>query len=165
MNKYQEMLMELLKISTLTTGKYSPSDSVKNGHHVAVLVGHVPVILCGPVSCKKSHTEAHRLSQEPIFQVAMSELKLSGKVSSGTVFGAEIDWQDEYEAILKSKSGVSEAGGAGELIAINLTQSLGLSTLICVNDSLAKIFDSQCPKLDDGIALSQVAAISQVIEV
>ncbi|KAB0482350.1 hypothetical protein F7Q91_02805 [Vibrio chagasii] len=157
MNIYQVMLTELLKTSTLTRGKYSPSDSVKNGHHVAVFVGHVPVILCGPASCKKSHTEAYRLSQEPAFQKAMSELKLSGKVSSGTVFGAEIDWQDEYEAILKSKSGVSEAGGEGELIAINLSQSLGLSTLICVNDSLAKIFDSQCPRLQDGIAIALLA--------
>ena len=158
MTTAKSMLTEHLKNSTIRPSSYAPSMEMINGHHNAVFCGNVPVFLCGPANCKESQTEAQRLAASTEFAVALKSLNIDGAVKAGTLFGAEIDWEQCYECIAISKSGVIEHFDAqSQLIGVNLTQSRKLSLVLSVNTELARIFDSQCPKLDDGFTLGHVA--------
>ncbi|USD35614.1 MULTISPECIES: hypothetical protein [Vibrio] len=158
MNEYQAKLKELLVKSTITTGPYTPSEFVKNTDHIAVLINGKPVYLAGESDCDASINEAKQLASSEMYKLALSKIGLTGELSYGVISGSDIDWQSSHHAIVKSESGVFEDGqGVGELIGINLTENQSLGVLMCVNDSLARILDPQCPELDNGHNLSFLA--------
>jgi len=157
MTTAKSMLTEHLKNSTIRPSSYAPSMEMINGHHSAVFCGNAPVFLCGPAKCKKSNMVAKRLADSPEFKLALEFLNIEGKIKAGTLFGAELDWEQRYECIAASKSGVIELfDSQSQLIGVNLTQSRELSVVLSVNSELARVFDSQCPELDDGITLGHV---------
>ncbi len=85
----------------------------------------------------------------------VSEVAVLKKYPKGTIFAKQDE--TEIDSIYVVKSGVIELFDAqSQLIGVNLTQSRELSIVLSVNSELAKIFDSQCPELDDGITLGQV---------
>ncbi len=158
MNEYQAKLKELLVKSTITTGSYTPSEFVRNAEHIAVLIDGKPVYLAGESDCDVSINEAKQLANNEMYKLGLSKIGLTGELSYGIVSGSDIDWQGSHNAIVKSDSGVFEDGqGVGELIGINLTENQSLGVLMCVNDSLARILDPQCPELDNGHNLSFLA--------
>ncbi|USD59078.1 hypothetical protein J4N45_11100 [Vibrio sp. SCSIO 43140] len=160
LNAYQTQLKQLLVKSTITTGSYSPSAFVKTCKHMAVLVDGKPVYLAGEADCEVSTREAKMLAASEIFKLGLSSIGLTGELSHGPVSGSDINWKSSHNAIVRSETGVFEDGQSlGELIGINLTESEPLGVLMCVNNSLAKILDPECPELDNGCDLSLLASI------
>ncbi len=158
---YQEKLLELLELSTLTPGTYVPTDSVKSGEHWAVMVDDVPVYLAGPADCAESMAEAKNLAQTIEFKVALGAMNRDGDVTYGMVSGSEIDWQEGYSAVVRSESGQREESlDNDELVGINLLNEPALTVWMCVNTVMAQILDPDCPELDDGEELSNLARLS-----
>lgn len=156
--KYQEQLKKLLIKSTLTNGYYSPSQRVKIGGHTGIFSGNKLVFLCGSSTCQHSIYEAVKLTKNETFKQGLSEIGFDGKLTYGFVSGLDIDWKSTYSAIVRSHTGTFESGNAtGELVAINMTNIEKLTILMCINDSIAKIFDPYCPELDNGKDLSLLA--------
>ncbi|MGD8116889.1 hypothetical protein [Vibrio sp. TRT 29B02] len=159
MNTYQTQLSHLLKISTLTFGTYKPTLSVMTSDNAAVLLDNQPVYLSGPADCELSLKQAAQLACSEMFKLGLNAIGLHGQLSSGIVAGKDIKWKELHSAIVKSESGVVEDGhGTGALVGINLTENNSFATLMCINDSIAKILDPECPELDDGHKLSQLSA-------
>ncbi len=157
-SSYQNQLSHLLKISTLTFGTYKPSLSVMTSDNAAVLLDNQPIYLSGPADCEFSLNEAAQLACSEMFKIGLNEIGLCGQLSSGIVSGADIKWKESHSAIVRSESGVVEDGqGTGALVGINLTENTAFATLMCINDSIAKILDPECPELDDGHNLSKLA--------
>ena len=162
MNAYQKKIQELLIKSTLTNGNYTPSEFVKTCRHAAVLLNGHPVYLSGPADDAESRAESDQLAMSAMFATGLKSIGLTGELSSGIVDGADIKWMSSYSAVVRSEEGVVEYGDEdGELVGINLTQSLPLTVLMCVNSSIAQILDPECPELDDGHELSRLAAECQ----
>lgn len=160
MTAYQLKLKDLLIRSTLCTGRYTPSEAVKHGTHSAVLVDGVPVYLSGPSEDAMSLHESEQLAQSQMFALALLNIGISGDITHGIVKGVEIDWQVSYSSVVRSEEGQFEDGqGQGELVGINLTQHEPLTVFMCVNDSIARIFDPQCPSLDNGNDLAILAKL------
>lgn len=160
LNSYQDQLKQLLITSTITWGLYKPTSFVRSTDHIAVLLDGKPVYLAGEADCVVSRQQAFKIAMNDMFKIGLSNIGLTGELSYGVVSGASIEWKDSHHAIVKSKQGFLEDGqGVGELIGIDLTDNKSLMVLLCVNDSLAKILDPQCPELDNGRDLAFLAQI------
>lgn len=159
MNNYQTRLAELLKLSTLTPGFYTPSERVKHGSHAAVFSGDTPIFLTGPSDCEISVSEAFALTRSQMFVIGLENIGITGELTSGVISGESIQWKNSYSSLVRSESGTVEEGddNNGELIAINLLDRKELTALMCINTSLARIFDENCPELDNGRDLSELA--------
>lgn len=158
MNKYQIRLKELFTKSTLCIGHYKPSEFVKTIKHSAVFINEKPIYLSGLSYDNEAMEQVKQLSTSAPFINALRKMGMNGEISYGAINGSDIDWEQEYLSVADSKTGVFENGsGTCKLIGINLTQSLPLTTFMCINDTVAKILDPKCPKLDNGIDLSNLA--------
>ena len=164
---YQAELTRLLKLSTLTPGNYMPSVHAKAGHHAAVLVDELPVILCGSSEDPASVAQAEALANSTIFQNILREAKHAGEIHSGIVAGSLVQWQDTESAIVSKPSGQVEMGhDDGPLIAIVLNDPKhALTTKICVTTTTARILDIDVPELDDGHKLPALFRGDPLLEV
>lgn len=163
MTAYQNKLQELLILSTLTPGYCIPSEHLKIGKHAAVFVDKVPVYLSGYADDSESMEHAARLAQCEMLALGLRHCGFTGKITHGTVLGRDIVWEPKYTAIVESDIGIFEKGNTyGVLVGVNLTQSMPLSVLMCVNDSIARILSPNCPPLDNGVDLSLLAGIDQL---
>lgn len=163
MNAYQEQLKQLLIKSTLCTGTYTPTEEVKRGTHAAVLLDGKPVYLSGPADDEESVQHSVKLSKSEMFAIGLKNIGLSGKLTFGTVEGASLEWEQSYSAIVRSECGLFEDGhGRGALVGINLTQNDKLGLLMCINTSISKILDPDCPELDDGHHLAHLAKTQNI---
>ena len=142
-------LAHRLKLSTLTPGCYQPSESVKTGKHAAVLLGSIPVILCGPSEDYDSIELASKLSQSSRLQALFSLYGLSGAISNGVCNGRDIVWKDCCSAIVAKNTGLVEDGSeSGPLISIILEdQNNAIATACCTDQEISRIFDPSCPDL------------------
>lgn len=160
MTPYNTKLSELLALSTLTHGRYRPSSHVQLGEHAAVYVGDEPVLLTGYSDDHEATQQALQLSRLPVLASALKNLGYEGSVTHGIAKGSDINWYGSRSAVVQSASGKVEDGTSdGILMTINLTDSLPLTVLLCINTEAAQIIDPLCPVLDDGGELSHLAAL------
>lgn len=160
MNAYQNYLSDLLIRSTLTPGTCTPSNAMKKENHVAVFSGETPVLLIGYADDEESTNIAKQLAQQNDLEAVLNTAGFYGALSVGTVSGADFKWQDKYEAVSSSKSGVSEQGcDRGILMTVNLTQNKGVTTTLCVITQFAQAIDPKCPTLDNGVKLKSLATM------
>jgi len=156
---YQAEIARLLKISTLTPGRYTPSDQVKADNHAAVFVDVMPAILCGPSADPTSVAQAEALANSPHVQAVFRAAGQSGAMYSGIVAGSYVQWQDTESAVVSKHPGQVETGSDdGPLIAVVLNDpDQALTTSLCVTTAAARIFDPNAPELDDGHNLPALA--------
>lgn len=157
-SKYQELLKNYLKTSTLTPGLYKPSDAVKSAQLVGVFAGDRPILLTGASGDEGSEAQAQAFCQSREFATALQALNITGVVQVKSSADCEIKWPDVCEAVVASKAGETEDGaGEGDLMMINMSQYKELTVLLCVISELASIIDPKAPKLDDGTLIEQFA--------
>lgn len=156
---YQGELARLLALSTLTPGRYTPSDALKSANHAAVFVGEVPAILCGPSDDPVSVAHADALAASTHVRGLFASAGRAGAIHSGVVAGSHITWQGTESAIVSKPSGQVEQGGdEGPLVAVVLDDpNDALTTSLCVTTETARIFDADAPQLDDGRNLPALA--------
>lgn len=161
---YRAELGRLLALSSLTPGRYAPSDEAKTSDHAAVLVGDSPIILCGPADDPASAARAAALAASPKLQRALAAAGRTGILSSGAVAGARIDWHDTEAALVSKPAGrIEEGGEVGPLVAVVLDDPRdALSSLLCASTETARVFDPDAPDLGDGETLGRLARASQV---
>jgi hypothetical protein len=160
---YRSHLMHLLKMSTLTPGKYVPSQAVRDNPSTAVFCDGKPVILCGWVDLPESGRQARDLAESGFLKVALEARGLVGPITHGIVKGSDIEWPEVASAIIAKPSGQVEYedGGEGEVVAIVLDDPHGaLTVALCVNTETARALDPNAPELDDGNKLSLLARMS-----
>lgn len=163
LNAYQAELARLLRLSTITPGRYAPSEEVKSGFHAAVFVGDTPVILCGPSTDPLSAFQAAALSSSNYVLAAFFAAGKFGAIRNGVVAGSHVPWSLFESAIVSKPSGQVELGNDdGPLLAIVCDDpQQALTTGLCVTTETARIFDVTAPELDDGRRLPLLANASR----
>lgn len=157
-NKYQSLLKNYLKASTLTPGLYKPSDAVKSAHLVGIFSGDSPILLTGASGDTGSEDQAQAFCESREFSVALQALNITGDIKVKHTGDCDVEWPEVCEAVVASKAGETEDGaGEGDLMMINLSQYKELTVLLCVISELASIIDPKAPKLDDGTLIEQFA--------
>lgn len=159
---YQAELARLLQLSTLSPGKYTPSDQVRIMNHAAVFVNEAPVLLCGPSDDSASVVQAKALAASHHVRIVFRAAGMSGVINSGVVSGKHVQWQDTEAAIVSKSSGKVELGGDdGLLVAIVLNDSKqAITTSFCITTTTARIFSASVPELDDGHKLPTLARLA-----
>ena len=166
LNAYQTELARLLKLSTLTPGSYSPSATMKEGNHAAVFVDETPILLCGPVDDPESVQQVEALVANQQFQKALRAAGKIGELHGGNLSGSNFDWPDQIAAVTAKQSGEEVSTndpGDGPIVAMVLDDPHhALTTLCCVNTSMARIFDKTVPVLDDGHTLGALSVVDKI---
>jgi len=153
----QRDLLKQLAASTVTPGRYSPSEVMKSVKHAAVLVGSHAVILTGRADDLESVAQAARLAESVKFRRMIREVYGDAEPHAGAVDGNRIEWFEGMPSLVSKPAGQVEDGtGQGPLVAI-LTALPGsragdaLATALAITAETARIFDSQAPTLHDGL--------------
>ncbi|MDA8350111.1 MAG: zincin-like metallopeptidase domain-containing protein [Pseudomonadota bacterium] len=154
----QRELLGRLAASTVTPGRYSPSEVMKSVSHAAVLVGSYAVIMTGRADDLESVAQAARLAESAEFRRMIREVYGDAEPHAGAVDGSRIDWFEGMASLVSKPAGQVEDGTAqGPLVAI-LTALPGsragdaLATALAVTAETARIFDSRFPALHDGLS-------------
>lgn len=155
-NAYQTELAYLLRVSTLTPGRYTPTDEFKDSNHAAVFVDDRPAILCGPSDDPDSVTMADALAKSGFVKKVYEASGNLGEIHSGVIVARNIPFNENESAIVSKSSGQVELGGdMGPLVAVILDDPANaISTSLCVTTETARIFDPNAPELDNGQNLS-----------
>ena len=152
----QPELLARLAASTVTPGRYSPSEVMKSVQHAAVLVGSHAVILTGRADDLESVALAARLAESPEFRRMIREVYGDAEPHAGAVDGNRIEWFEGMPSLVSKSAGQVEDGtGQGPLVAIltALPGSRGgdaLATALAITAETAHILDSQAAQLHDG---------------
>ena len=152
----QPELLARLAASTVTPGRYSPSEVMKSVQHAAVLVGSHAVILTGRADDLESVALAARLAESSEFRRMIREVYGDAEPHAGAVDGNRIEWFEGMPSLVSKSAGQVEDGtGQGPLVAIltALPGSRGgdaLATALAITAETAGIFDAQAAQLHDG---------------
>ena len=147
----QRDALDRLAASTVTPGRYSPSEVMKSVKHAAVLVGSHAVILTGRADDLESVALAARLAESPEFRRMIREVYGDAEPHAGAVDGNRIEWFEGMPSLVSKAAGQVEDGtGQGPLVAIltALPGSRGgdaLATALAITAETARIFDSHGP--------------------
>ncbi len=159
----QREVLDRLAASTVTPGRYSPSEVMKSVRHAAVLVGSHAVVLTGRADDLESVAQAARLAESAEFRRMIREVYGDAEPRAGAVDGNRIEWFEGMSALVSKTAGqVEDGAGQGPLVAI-LTALPGsragdaLATALAITADTARIFDSQAQALHDGLDQSHVS--------
>lgn len=158
-NNYQRELGRLLKLSPIAPAFYTPTEKIKKMNHVAITASDKIIVSLGEEGNKESFKMAEALIENQYFkhllmfnQESIKDLKVD------IISGNDIDWQSSHFALAKKDIGTVEDGYQfGDLYAIVFIKETGITTAMCVNTSIARIFQDNSPELDDGLQLSSIA--------
>jgi len=158
----QREVRDRLAASTVTPGRYSPSELMKSVKHAAVLVGLHAVVLTGRADDLESVAQAARLAESVEFRRMIREVYGDAEPHAGAVDGNHIEWFEGMTSLVSKPSGQVEDGvGQGRFVAI-LTALPGsragdaLATALAITAETVRIFDSQAPALHGGLDQSPV---------
>ncbi|MHB1869649.1 MAG: ArdC family protein [Steroidobacteraceae bacterium] len=146
-----------LAASTVTPGRYSPSEVMKSVKHAAVLVGTHAVLLTGRADDLESVAQAARLAESGEFRRMIREVYGDAELRAGSVDGDRIEWFEGMPSLVAKPAGQVEDGtGQGPLVAI-LTALPGsragdsLATALAITAETTRIFDPHASALHDGL--------------
>jgi len=153
----QREVRDRLAASTVTPGRYSPSEVMKSVKHAAVLVGTHAVVLTGRADDLESVAQAARLAESAEFRRMIREVYGDAELHAGAVDGNRIEWFEGMSSLVAKPAGQVEDGtGQGPLVAI-LTALPGsragdsLATALAITAETARIFDPHASALHDGL--------------
>ena len=159
----QRETLDRLTASTVTPGRYSPSEVVKSVRHAAVLVGSHAVVLTGRADDLESVAQAARLTESAEFRRMIGEVYGGAEPHAGVVDGNRIEWFEGMPALVSKPAGqVEDGAGQGPLVAILTalpTSRAGdaLATALAITAETARIFEAQAQSLHGGLDQSPVA--------
>lgn len=150
----KEILKEKLKASSITIGKYIPSNEVKSMTNTIITLNGEPLLGLGSSEDLTTQEEAAKLIKSntllSIAEKFASKTETTPILTIEHINGKDIKWKESETCIAESEVGLTEEGNEdGNMIWIVFGKdALGIATLMCITKEIEDIVTSSLSNLN-----------------